>query len=839
MPNEARAGQGGSLRRRLLSRMFVVLGVVTLILFLFVRSYAQEAADSAYDQLLSASALSIADAVRVENGAITVDLPYSSLSVLGTARHDRVFYKVMAPGGLLVTGYEDLPGASVHDDTPMFLNAVYSDAPVRIAVTGRFISGVERSGWVTVVVAQTREARDLLASRLVANSFAPIAFAVVVGALLLWFGIRQALAPLSFLEALIRARHPQDFTPIDTPVPTEVGQLLAAVNQLVVRFKANLDSTQSFLADAAHQIRTPLAALRSQAELARHEADVERLRNRVERIHRNAVEASELTTQLLNHATVIHRAESVHPQVVDLDALLRQIVQQMAARPDAPPITLTREPAEGDALLLGDPVTLREALSNLLDNAVKYGSANPIDLQVRPGTGDYGPLVEIADRGPGIPDAEKSKVFERFSRGRLSKGIAGSGLGLSIAAAVAEAHHATLTLLDRPGGGLIVHLEFPAPNLPGDGAANISPGRKQLLPLILFLLFPALPLAIVRPALALEPVLYPAPASAPASGVERLRIDAATDRPAIEPLIRDFQQTNPTVTVEYREMNTGELYDSVVKRAAGEVPDLVISSASGLQVKLVNDGHALRYSSPATEALPDWARWRSAAFGFTQEPAAIVFNRDLVPADEVPTSREDLIHLLRDQKERYRGRLVTYNVEDSGIGYLFATQDSVLTSQFWQLADALGENQVRQMCCTSDMVDSIERGESLIGYNLLGSYARERQLHGAHIGIILPSDYTLVMTRVALIPRRASAPDLAGRFIDYLVSERGQAVVAASTAFYSILPTGGGPMSATRLQEEVRGPTQRIGLGPALLVYMDHLKRARFLQQWKAFLHQP
>ncbi|PWC90750.1 histidine kinase [Azospirillum sp. TSH100] len=835
MPTEGRAAAGGSLRRRLLSRMFVVLGVVTLILFLFVRSYAQEAADSAYDQLLSASALSIADAVRVENGAITVDLPYSSLSVLGTARHDRVFYKVMAPGGLLVTGYEDLPGVTVHDDTPVFQNAIYSDAPVRIAVTGRFISGVPRSGWVTVVVAQTREARDLLASKLVANSFAPIAFAVVVGGVLLWFGVRQALAPLAFLEALIRARQPQDFTPIDAPVPTEVGQLLAAINQLVVRFKASLDSTQSFLADAAHQIRTPLAALRSQAELARREADVERLRNRVERIHRNAVEASELTTQLLNHATVVHRAESVQPQVVDLDALLRQIVQQMTGRPDAPPITLTREPAEGDALLHGDPVTLREALSNLLDNAVKYGGAGSIDVQVRPGTADYGPLVEIADRGPGIPDGEKSKVFERFSRGRLSKGIAGSGLGLSIAAAVAEAHHAALSLLDRPGGGLIVRLEFPTPDRPAETSAGTGPAGKRMFGLILLLMLPALPLTLPRPALALEPVLYPASAG----GVERLRIDAATDRPAIEPLIRDFQQANPTVTVEYREMNTGELYESVVKRATGDVPDLVISSASGLQVKLVNDGHARRYSSPATEALPDWAIWRSAAFGFTQEPAAIVFNRDLVPAGEVPRSREDLIHLLRDRRERYRGRVVTYDIEESGIGYLFATQDSVLTSQFWQLADALGENQARQMCCTSDMVASIERGESLIGYNLLGSYARERQLHGAHIGIVLPSDYTLVMTRVALIPQRASAPDLAGRFIDYLLSERGQAVVAANTAFYSIQPTVGGPMSATHLQEEMRGPTQRIALGPALLVFMDHLKRARFLQQWKAFLHQP
>lgn len=840
MPVDGHTAPAASLRRRLFSRTFAVLAVVTLALFLFVRSYAQEAADRAFDQLLSASALSIADTVRVEQGGITVDLPYSSFSILGTARQDRVFYKVLAPGGRLITGYADLPGGAAHDDTPTFQTTTHSDAAVRIAVLGRFISGVAESGWVTVVVAQTREARDELANRLLTNAFAPIALAVAVGAALLWIGVRQALAPLGLLESLIRARPPQDFTPITAPVPIEVGQLLAAINQLMARFKANLDTTQSFLADAAHQIRTPLAALRAQADLARREADVERLRNRVERIHRNAVEASELTTQLLNHATVLHRAESVHAQEVDLAALLSQLIHQTQARADAPTITLLRDSADESARLHGDPVNLREALGNLLDNAIKYGGSAPIDVRVRSGGDGFGPLVDIADHGPGVPDGEKPMVLQRFGRGRATRGIAGSGLGLPIALAVAQAHQASLSLLDRPGGGLIVRLEFPAPHHP-TGTASDPVGRNPSAGWPLRALAGVIGVGVAvawavfaSPVLALEPVIYPAAA---ADG-GRLRIDAATDRPAMEPLIRDFQQRNPSITIEYREMNTGELYDAATRRG-GDAPDLIVSSAAGLQVKLVNDGHARPHRSATTDALPDWAKWRDAAFGFTQEPAVIVYNRDRVAEEEVPRSRDDLIRLLRTHKDRYRGRVVTYNIEESGIGYLFATQDSVLTSQFWQLADALGESQSRQMCCTADMVDAIDRGDSLIGYNLLGSYARERQRQGARIGIVAPSDYTLVMTRVALIPRDAPTPELAGRFIDYLLSEPGQAVIAANSAFYAIRPTVGGPMSAAHLQDVIRGPSQRISLGPALLVFMDHLKRDRFLRQWRDFLNQP
>ena len=162
-------------------------------------------------------------------------------------------------------------------------------------------------------------------------------------------------------------------------------------------------------------------------------------------------------------------------------------------------------------------------------------------------------------------------------------------------------------------------------------------------------------------------------------------------------------------------------------------------------------------NSSATQALPDWANWRDEAFGFTFEPAVIVYNRDLVPESEVPRSRNDLIRLIRENAARYNRRVATYDAATSGIGYLFATQDSVLFSQYWQLMVTLGAAQARLACCTGDILEMIERGEVLIAYNMLGSYARARMVAGARIGIVLPEDYTLVMSRVAIIPAKLPA----------------------------------------------------------------------------------
>ncbi|WP_377805723.1 sensor histidine kinase N-terminal domain-containing protein [Azospirillum sp. A29] len=837
MPPDGRTA--GSLQRRLMVRLVLVLALVAGCLFLLIRSDARRAADGAYDQLLLASALAIADAVRVEEGAVVVDLPYSSLGILAMAQRDRAFYKVLDTDGSPVIGYRDLPGAVRQDDVASFTDTVYRGEPVRVVALGHLIVQARRTNWVTIVVAQTREERDTLARGFFMNSFLPVMLMLLVSIGLVWFGVRQALAPLGFLERLIHARRPNDFSAIDVSAPAEVRQLLGAINILMARLHGNLESTKTFLADMAHQIRTPLAALRSQSELASEETDPARLQRIVGRIHRNAVEASELTTQLLSHAMVVHRSEALHPDFVDLTVLARQVVQRASAIAEDTTLRVEQEGADNIAVC-GDGVILREALVNLVDNAIKYGGdAGAVMVRLCPANGERGPVVEVADRGPGVPDDEKPKVLSRFGRGSSAAGTVGSGLGLAIVAAVADGHGASFSLVDRPGGGLIARMAFPldhrchacrtgegAEGREGHGDKGQTAGKAErlwlpslILLLSILLLWPGESFA--------KRTLY----AAEGAGTATLVIASTTDRPVMEGLIQDFQHRHPGIAIQYDEMTAVELYDGIVN--PGErLPDLVISSSADLQVKLVNDGYMQRHLSPATAVLPRWANWRDEAFSFAQEPAVIVYNRDRVPESDVPRTRDDLIRLIR-QKDVYDGRIVTYDIAQSGIGFLLATQDSVLNSQFWQLVDAMADRHMDQRCCTGEMLDQIERGERLIGYNLLGSYARARQLAGAPIGIVLPSDYTLVTSRVASIPKGAALAGLGGLFIDYLLSQEGQTQIANRTPFYAISPSVDGPFSAAHLLAELNGPLQHTTLNPGLLVFLDDSKRARFLRQWR------
>ncbi len=843
-----------SLRRRLFIRLLGVLAVLTGCLFLFVDAYARRAADAAFDRLLAASALSIADTVRVQDGRFLVDLPYSSLSILAQGGEeqgggrDRLFYRIVAPDGSPVTGYDDLPvtaksGASVH---PQFADATYRDARVRVATLDRFVAQPGLAGWVTIAVAQTREERQALARDILANAFLPIVFAMLAVAGLVWFGIRQALAPLGSLERVLRDRHARDLSPIAMPPPQEVSQLVHAINQLMERLKSNLDTMQTFLADAAHQIRTPLASLRLQAELAADEDDPAALRRIAQRVHRNAVEASQLTSQLLNHAMVMHRSEALNPEDVDIGALLEQVIQR--ARPVAgeTPIRLEVDPAAEPGLVPGDAISLREALTNLVDNAVKYaGSAGAIDVSLTRRPGDRGLRIEVADRGPGIPDAEKTKVLTRFGRGSSAAGVAGSGLGLAIVHSVAEAHGAALSLLDRPGSGLVARIDFPgalagtAAATGSDPIAGPSGGRAALLAVAFAALTgfwsPQQSAAQTAPPAATQTITYPAPGTAR----DRLRIHAATDRQAMEPLVLDFQRAHPDVTVEYVDVGTSELYARAVKDAETDKPDLLISSAADLQVKLVNDGHTQPHIPADSQFLPGWANWRNEAFGFTFEPAVIAYDRNRLAEDRVPRTRDALIRLLREDRAHY-GRLVaTYDVTSSGIGYLLASHDALLFSQYWQLVALMGNAQVRTACCTADLLDMVERGEALIAYNVLGSYARARVAAGAPIGIVMPEDYTLVISRVAVIPKSAPRPRLAGLFIDYLLSTRGQEVVADRSALYALSSSVTREASAAGLRSSTMAPLQPIALSAALLVFLDPLKRGTFLRQWRSAVQLP
>lgn len=337
-------------------------------------------------------------------------------------------------------------------------------------------------------------------------------------------------------------------------------------------------------------------------------------------------------------------------------------------------------------------------------------------------------------------------------------------------------------------------------------------------------------------AAAQELPVEPGMPAAVASHEGTLVIYAATDARLVAPLIRDFESLYPDLQVEYHDMNSAELYRRfLAEEKSGGRADVTWSSAMDLQVKLVNDGHAQPHRSAETAALPAWAVWKNEAFGTTYEPIGIAYNKRLLRKEEVPATHADLIRLLNERPERFRGRLTAYDPVRSGLGFMLHTQDQQANPVvFWNLVQALGAVGLQGRASTSDMLDRIASGEALLGYNILGSYALDRARTDPALGVVLPQDYTLVMSRVMFIARQARHPNAARLWIDYILSRRGQAVLANSSGLFSIRDDVAGDATAARLKEQLRGALRPIAIGAGLLTYLDQMKRRDFLRKWDA-----
>lgn len=803
-----------SIRRRILALAVALLLAAAVVLIIFIRDYAERAADSAFDRLLAASAFTIAGAVQVENETVFVELPVAAFAMFSGA--DRVFYAVEGPDAVTVTGYEDL--ALAMDETtsaePRFRDLDYRGERVRVASIGRLISTASDTGWVTIHVAETQNQRQALANEILSNAIVPVIALTLLAVGLVWFGISRMFAPLTELEHDLLARPPDDLSPLTVPVPAEVDHLVAALNGFMGRLQKTMERVSGLVAEAAHEVRTPLASLRAQAEVAMDEQEPAALRRRIERIHSGAVQASQLVSQLLMDATISHRLEAQESEMVMPWSLVEEICQRLDME-QLGRLSLEADEAAQMAQIRGDRVALREMLRNLIDNALVY-SAGPVEIDLR--VSGERLLVSVMDRGPGMDAEDKETVLERFKRGKASEGTVGSGLGLAIVSRVATGHGGTLRFIDREGGGLTVEVTLPLPR--GSWRQGVA---------TLAALFVAAVLLMPGQAEA-RSTTYPAPSGAQD---QVLTIVGVTDTPLFASFITGFQAQHPAISVVYEEMDSLPLYDQFLAGTLPVAPDLLISSASDLQLKLANDGHAQAYDSPYLGDLPDWAHWRNEVFGFTFEPAVIIYNPDRIAPEEVPRTHLTLAELLETQTERFRGEIATYDIGISGVGFLLASQDQTISSTFWRLAAAFGRVNAQFSGSSPAILNGVAEGTLALGYNVLGSYAFARQAEGAKIEIVVPDDYVLVLTRSMLIPRGAKAVDLAEDFIDFALSPAGQAIAAGGTALGSVVPGSTGTWTSEAIAARGRGVIQAISLGPSLMVALDTLRRQRFLDTWK------
>ena len=313
-----------------------------------------------------------------------------------------------------------------------------------------------------------------------------------------------------------------------------------------------------------------------------------------------------------------------------------------------------------------------------------------------------------------------------------------------------------------------------------------------------------------------------------------LRIDAATGLFAIDDLdlLEAFNRLYPEIVLDYQRANSGELHTNFLQAASTGRPtaDILISSAMDLQFKLVNDGFAQTYESPEKPHLPDWAVWKDQAYTITIEPLVFAYNKALMPPEDVPGSHEELADLLRRKTDQYRGKIAGYDPERSGTGYLYYTQDLLLSRDTLDFVQALGRTKPKFYVSGGEVRDRVSTGEHLLAYNMVYSYMVVRQAQHPNIAIVFPSDYTLVLSRIAFIPKTARHSAAARLFLDFLLSESGQNLMARQHT--QPIRNGVTVIGAAPSPEVIR----RVDFGPSLLANLDEFRRRRVLHEWRRAL---
>ncbi len=409
---------------------FLVGGVaVAVAAFAFGRNAAEES----FDRLLLGAANDIAGSIELERGEVLVDIPRSAFELLALAPEDRIVYAVYAPDGRLLTGYAE---AAPPQDRDLLYFGRFGDDVVRLAAVRRPFAERGFRGEVTIIVGQTMIARDAMARAITERALIAAGLAGLVMSALAIFAARSALGPLRRIERVLAARAPEDLSRIDITAPREVSSLVGTLNRFMARIDRQVTVMRRMIGDASHQLRTPIAALRAQAELAADEEAPERQRAQVVWIHERLVKLSRLTDQLLSYALVIHRADASPHERIDLRAVAIEAVNESDHQILAAKAELRLELPEEPVPCVADSLSLVEAVKNLVVNAFRHGAA-PVSVVVGQEGGSA--WMGVRDRGEGVPQHLWRDAAARPARDR---GVSSesAGFGLSIVRAVAAAH---------------------------------------------------------------------------------------------------------------------------------------------------------------------------------------------------------------------------------------------------------------------------------------------------------------------------------------------------------------------------------------------------------------
>ncbi|MBD3764283.1 MAG: ABC transporter substrate-binding protein [Rhodobacterales bacterium] len=343
-------------------------------------------------------------------------------------------------------------------------------------------------------------------------------------------------------------------------------------------------------------------------------------------------------------------------------------------------------------------------------------------------------------------------------------------------------------------------------------------------------------LAMSAAAALAEPMRLPAPALR--AGGDRLTVYSTLDAPLARPLLAAFQAANPGLAIVYEELLAGEIAARVRAEtdAGGRTADVTFSSAIDLQVQLANDGYARPVRVAGAGVWPRWANWRDTVFALTFEPAVVVWHRPSVP--DPPLTRLALIDWIAAQGPALRGRIGTYDIERSAVGFLYLARDEEHFPDIWALIGAMAGAGLQTWPTSQDILDRVADGRLALGYNILGSYAAEVARLNPDLGVAALQDYTVAISRAALVPKAAVRPDLGARLVEWLMSPAGQQVLAEALRLPALSLQIGGPPRGQPLARTLGDPYRPVPLGPGLLAYLDRMTRDRLIGRWRQALAQ-
>lgn len=454
-----------SLQQQLIVRTGLLMMIVFAVLSAGVWDYARRAADLSYNRLLNSASLSILERISVQESQIDLDLPYAALSMLELAPDDKIYYEVIDHTGQHLTGYRQTPSPINYqpNSKPEFYTAKYKGEAVSWVIQSKQLIAPTANGWVMIKLGQTNNARNELSDEIFYSSLATLSGILLLTLVLVWLGVRRALQPLSIISENLKNRSANDRRPLKTPAIREVVPLIAAINNYQQQLLNNLQTMKVFIADASHQIRSSLGGIQGQLDVTLQSSDTDEIKHRLSNIRQQHKKLTRLTNQLLAHALVTHRSDSMEPQIISANALVEELLTEIVRDHAHTGIDFSYTAEADNIHIPGDKVSLKEAIKNLLENAIRYGpDNNQIDIILRPDNPDMLEII-IDDSGPGIPAHQRRQALQRFSR--LSSDISGSGLGLAIVETVIQAHQGSLKLDRSPSGGLRVLIRLPGARL--------------------------------------------------------------------------------------------------------------------------------------------------------------------------------------------------------------------------------------------------------------------------------------------------------------------------------------------------------------------------------------